>query len=158
MKEVNFSVLQFNYALFSSVCTGAILIGLCIASTSAPFSFDSWIVYGELFLAGFVNFCAQSLHVIANQKTNPATVALISYVGVAYMFLSDLLFFELNLTLMQLSGVMICLTCSVSVVIYKMNLPKSEEASYQKPLLSEASQQFTEENYDNEFKTLKTRP
>ena len=107
---------------------------------TVPYSYDSWIVYGELFLAGFFNFAAQTLHMTANQRANPATVVLISYVGVAYTFLSDLLFFEFNLTVMQLSGVMICLTCSVSVVIYKMHLPKEE------------SQQQIDNDFDDEFK------
>ena len=58
-----------------------------------PFNYASWTTYIELAAAGIINFCGQSLHVIANQNANPATVQLFGYIGVAYMFLSDLLFF-----------------------------------------------------------------
>ena len=132
LKEVNFAVLQFNYALVSTILTGIILFAISIDTKTIPFNYPDWITYGELFAAGLINFFGQSLHVISNQNANPATVQLFGYVGVAYMFLSDLIFFELALTAAQLIGVLICLTCSVAVVTYKMMNQKPEGILVQK--------------------------
>ena len=44
--------------------------------------------------AALANFFGQTLFVIAEQNANPATVQLLAYVGVFYMFGSDYFFFQ----------------------------------------------------------------
>ena len=48
------------------------------------------------------------------------------YVGLVYMFLADWLFFTLDVTLMQMGGILICLACTLGVVVYKMTRPKDK--------------------------------
>ena len=78
--------------------------------------------------AALANFFGQTLFVIAEQSANPATVQLLAYVGVFYMFGSDYFFFHQTITPIQQLGVTICLASSITVVIYKlMYRPKSAE-------------------------------
>ena len=43
------------------------------------------------------------------------------------MFLADWLFFTLDVTLMQLAGILICVACSLGVVVYKTTRPKDKK-------------------------------
>ena len=128
MKEVNFAVLQFNQAAVSSTITGVIMVMICIHAKQIPFMYDSYWTYLEMIAAALANFFGQTLFVIAEQNANPATVQLLAYVGVFYMFGSDYFFFHQTITPIQQLGVSICLASSVGVVVYKIcNKPKTIE-------------------------------
>lgn len=120
LKECNFAVLQFNQAFLSTVICGTVMVILCINARALPFRYDSYWTYAEMVAAALANWLGQTLFVICNQNTNPATVALLAYVGVLYMFGSDFIFFHQTITPIQYVGVSICLMSSVGVVIYKM--------------------------------------
>ena len=70
------------------------MVILCINARSLPFLYDSYWTYAEMVAAALANWLGQTLFVICNQNTNPATVALLAYVGVLYMFGSDFIFFH----------------------------------------------------------------
>ena len=120
LKSVNYAVIQFNYALVSSVIMGLTLAFICVKNNEVPFVYESRITYIELLSAAFINMLSQNVDTIANQNANPATLSLFAYVGVFYMFLSDILFFEFTLNMPQLVGVLICLICTMSVIIFKV--------------------------------------
>ena len=98
MKEVNFAVLQFNQAFVSTVVSGTIMVIVCIHAKSLPFNYASYWTYAEMVAAALANFFGQTLFVIAEQNANPATVQLLAYVGVFYMFGSDYVFFHQTIT------------------------------------------------------------
>ena len=58
LKEVNTTVIIFNYALVSTLITGSILIGLCIKNDVKPFIFESNWTYLEILAAALVNYLA----------------------------------------------------------------------------------------------------
>ena len=104
------------------------MVMICIHAKQIPFMYDSYWTYLEMIAAALANFFGQTLFVIAEQNANPATVQLLAYVGVFYMFGSDYFFFHQTITPIQQLGVSICLASSVGVVIYKIcNKPKTIE-------------------------------
>ena len=126
LKECNCAVIQFNQAFISTAICGTVMVILCINAKSLPFLYDSYWTYAEMIVAALANWLGQTLFVICNQNTNPATVALLAYVGVFYMFGSDYAFFHQTITPIQYVGVSICLMSSIGVVIYKiLNKPNS---------------------------------
>ena len=122
LKEINFAVIQFNYALMSSIVMAVVILVLTFKNGTTPFSYENWWIYAEMFAASVLNMLAQNVTTISNQNANPATVSLYSYMGVMYNFACDWLLFELSLNLKQKIGVAICLSCSVSAAIYKIHV------------------------------------
>ena len=121
LKSINFAVIQFNYALLSSIIMGALIVMITMHSGKAPFRYDSTWIYLEILFASILNMLAQNVITISNQNANPAIVSLYSYIGVTYNFACDWLIFELDLNVKQIIGVLICLTASVTAAIYQIN-------------------------------------
>ena len=121
LKEVNFAVIQFNYALTSATVMAVVVLVVYLNTGRTPFVYDSWLVYLEILVASVVNMLAQNVATISNQNANPGTVALIAYIGVVYNFLCDYFVFELDLSGMQAIGVAICLVCSVGAAIHRIS-------------------------------------
>ena len=124
MQEVNFAIIQFNYAVFSTFLMGIALIITCIHAKRIPFAFNHWWIYLELLCSICFSYLAQSFDIIISQFHNPATGQLLGYVSLVYMFLADWIFFTLEITFMQLAGILICVACSLAVVVYKMSRPE----------------------------------
>lgn len=106
--------------------TGILLTAICIKEEKFPFIYDTWKTYAELVVAAAINVISGNLFVIANQNANPATVGIFSIVGVFYMFCADIIWFEFNLNLLQIIGVLICVVCPISVIVHKMNYPEKK--------------------------------
>ena len=126
LKPVNTTVVIFNYALASTLITGSILLWLSIQMGKVPFLFLSNWTYLEILAAAIVNYLAQNFFTLAEQNGHPALVKLLGYCGVAYMFSVDILVFDDSFSLHQALGVLICITCSVSVVVYKVRMQKGQ--------------------------------
>ena len=124
LKPVNTTVVIFNYALASTLITGSILLWLSIQMGKVPFLFLSNWTYLEILAAAIVNYLAQNFFTLAEQNGHPALVKLLGYCGVAYMFSVDMFVFDDSFSLHQAMGVLICITCSVSVVVYKVRMQK----------------------------------
>ena len=124
LKPVNTTVVIFNYALASTLITGSILLWLSIQMGKVPFLFLSNWTYLEILAAAIVNYLAQNFFTMAEQNGHPALVKLLGYCGVAYMFSVDIFVFDDSFSLHQALGVLICITCSVSVVVYKVRMQK----------------------------------
>ena len=124
LKPVNTTVVIFNYALASTLITGSILLWLSIQMGKVPFLFLSNWTYLEILGAAIVNYLAQNFFTLAEQNGHPALVKLLGYCGVAYMFSVDIFVFDDSFSLHQALGVLICITCSVSVVVYKVRMQK----------------------------------
>ena len=118
LKEINFAVIQFNYALLSTTTMAIIILVFFLKSGKIPFNYSSWWIYVEILIASICNMLAQSMKTISNQNASPATVSLMCYIGVPYNFVVDWLIFELDLNVMQVTGVIICLTSSIAGAIY----------------------------------------
>ena len=99
---------------------GIALVVICVKNNHVPYSYDSSYIYVELFLAAFLNMSGQNLMTYANQFANPASVGLISYMGVIYNFFVDLLIFGEVFTGLQIIAVGICLSFSVAAAVYKI--------------------------------------
>ena len=126
LKSLHYGVIQFVYALMSSIITGFVLLGFCIAKQEVPFAYETWWIYFEVLSAAALNMMGQSLTTYSNQYANPATVGLISYMGVAYSFIVDLTIFNSTFTYMQLVGVAITLSFTVAAAIYKIKLQNKD--------------------------------
>ena len=79
---------------------GLILLGSMIMTNSVPFIYDSWLTYVELLGYSLTMTVAIILLLNAYQNSNPFTVGMFLYLGIGYSFISDFLFFELNLNKM----------------------------------------------------------
>ena len=95
-----------------------IILGIYLKSGTRPFNYASWWIYLEIVIASICNMLAQSMKTISNQNASPATVSLMCYIGVPYNFVIDWLIFKLDLNVMQVTGVIICLTSSIAGAIY----------------------------------------
>ena len=65
-----------------------------------PFIYDSYLTYVELLTYSLTMTLAIILLLNAYQNSNPSTVGMFCYLGIGYSFISDFLFFELNLNTM----------------------------------------------------------
>ena len=122
MKTLHFAVIQFAYAVMATVVMAILLTVMCITKKHVPYNYDSVWVYFEILFCAFLNMVGQNLLTYSNQKANPATVGLISYMGVFYNFLVDLFLFDIKFTQMQIIGVAICMTFSITAAIYKIRV------------------------------------
>ena len=127
LRVLDCSVIQFNYALTSTV-----VMGLCLLATkgqhkSTPFVYDSGMAYLQILAASSFNLMAQNLFTATNQRACPATVGLVAYCGVLYNFLADVLLFHLKFNLLQIVGVSIAIFFSVAAAIYRMVMTPKQE-------------------------------
>ena len=64
--SVHFSVIQFSYALISTVCMGICLALMPRVPGHVPFVYDSIWIYVEIMIASFFNNIAQNLFTYTN--------------------------------------------------------------------------------------------
>ena len=119
LKSIHFAVIQFAYGCLASVVTCIILIVVCCVQNHVPYSYDHYWIYLEVLLCAFLNMMGQNLMTYSNQFSNPATVGLIAYMGVAYNFIVDFTVFDITFVTLQIVGVVICMTCSILASAYK---------------------------------------
>ena len=93
--SIHFSVIQFSYALCSTICMGLCVLCMPKPANHRPFVYDSLLIYLEIGIASVFNNIAQNLFTYTNQNACPATVGLIAYSGVLYNFLVDVAIFNL---------------------------------------------------------------
>ena len=127
LKSIYFAIIQFNYSLMATISMGVFLVVACIAQKHVPYVYSSGWIYLEVFAAAVANMVGQNIMTISNQYANPATVGLITYMGVLYNFLVDLYIFDIAFTELQLLGVGICLSFSVAAAIYKIRIEQEKE-------------------------------
>ena len=58
MQEVHFAIIQYNYAMFSTLLMGIALVITCIHAKRIPFAFDHWWIYFELLGSIFFSYLA----------------------------------------------------------------------------------------------------
>jgi drug/metabolite transporter (DMT)-like permease len=64
-------------------------------------------------------------NIIAAQNEKAAIIQMIGYISLIYAFLGDYFIFKLELSGLQLIGILIVLCFSISMIIYNcMNVPK----------------------------------
>ena len=68
----------------------------------------------------------------SNQYANPATVGLISYMGVLYNFMVDLIAFDVVFGGLQICGICVCMTFSISAAVYKIKTQGKEQGADKK--------------------------
>ena len=100
MKEVNFTVLQFNYTLIASSFQIMFLVGRSLVTTHSPFNGIGLLTgkyssseYQLMILASIINVIWMSCMTIANQLESSAFLSIFSYTAVVYTVLADLLLF-----------------------------------------------------------------
>ena len=89
-----------------------------------PYIFDSKWTYLELIVVALMNYLTRIFFTMSEQNGHPAIVRLISYTGVLYMFVVGWLVFNDTISNVQFIGVSICLTSSLTVIFYKLNLQR----------------------------------
>ena len=127
LKTIAPNVIIFNYALCSTILTGSMIAIIWIQSGSTPYIFDSKWTYLEIFVAAFMNYVAQNFFTLSEQNGHPAIVKLFSYTGVVYMFTVGWLVFNDTISTVQLIGVSICVSSSLTVILYKLHLQRNQE-------------------------------
>ena len=100
LRTIHYSVIQFNYALTSTIVMGTCLLVTKGQYQSTPFVYESNWTYLQILVASSFNMMAQNLFTETNQRACPATVGLIAYCGVMYNFLADVLLFHLKFNLL----------------------------------------------------------
>lgn len=98
LKSLHFAVIQFWYGLMASVVMAVFLVTACTVTSHTPYVYSSGWVYLEILVSSFLNMIGQNLMTYSNQRANPATVGLISYMGVMYNFAVDLAIFHESFT------------------------------------------------------------
>lgn len=107
-------------AIFNVLIVAIYLVFVSIRSDEPPFqgvNLQSWI---EALATTLLNFVGTFTVILCNQHGNPATVAVISYVGFGYSLLFDLVFFDANFTPLEYVGVSITLAFSSLAALYKL--------------------------------------
>ena len=127
LKSIHYAVIQFTYGLFASIAMGIYLIAGCISARHIPYLYDEWQVYFMILLCAFLNMVSQNLTTYCNQYSNPGTLGIYMYMGVAYNFAADLLIFDIEFVKLQVIGVAISLTFSITAALYKIHLQKKSE-------------------------------
>ena len=123
LKSINFAVIQFVYAFTAVVVLGSCVVAEKLSTGKGSwFIYSNWKTYGEIFGVAALNMIAQNCLVYTNQNANPTTVSLMLYVGVFYSFFIDKYLFAHVYSGLELSGVMLCLVCSVSAALYKWKI------------------------------------
>ena len=55
LRQVNFAIIQFNYALMASSVMGISLFAFYLRDGKIPFIYNSWFIYLEILIASFLN-------------------------------------------------------------------------------------------------------
>ena len=58
LRSVNFAIIQFNYALMSSIVMAVVLLVCYLQNRKTPFIYDSWLIYVEILVASILNMMA----------------------------------------------------------------------------------------------------
>ena len=138
LKQLHFAIIQFTYGVFASTITAVMLISYCVAKSHIPYNYDSYWIYLEVLACAFLNMVGQNLMTYSNQRTNPASVGLIGYMGVIYNVVVDLYIFDVIYVPLQIIGTVVALTFSVLAAIYKINKQKEKK---------EEEEAATDDNY-----------
>ena len=75
---------------------------------------------------GMLNNLGQNLSTWINQRANPATVSIMSYCGIVFSFMLDVLVFHFSFTTMEICGVLVCLFFSIIATAYKHFITKKK--------------------------------
>lgn len=65
LKRANFSSIMFHYGFVQALIQGVILVGIYIWTGKLPFIYDSWSIYGTIFIAIIANISGLSLILVA---------------------------------------------------------------------------------------------
>ena len=71
------------------------LLVYCITKDHVPYQYEHYWIYLEVLACAFLNMTGQNIMTYSNQFANPATVGLISYMGVLYNVIVDLYIFDI---------------------------------------------------------------
>ena len=97
LKEINFAVIQLYYGVVSTFFGFCILLVVCLIQQKVPFKGVTFVTWWQILLCGLINVVAQNLLTVCNQKANPASVGILSYVSIVYSFMADYLLFQTRL-------------------------------------------------------------
>ena len=130
LKEINFAVIQFTYAV-----TAVFFLGICVfaehlsSGLGTYFVYKSWTTYLEILAVAVLNFISQNCVTYTNQNAKPTNVSLMMYIGVVYSFFIDKFLFNHVFSGLELAGVMTCLACSVACATYRWSLQQQDKPS-----------------------------
>ena len=127
LKQVNSSVIMFNYGLTQAQILSFILVGIYMSKNRIPFIYESWHVYRDILIANIISVAGNFLLLIAYQNANPAFVGIVMYLGIGYNLLADLVLFNAGFSFMQILGISIALFFTIVVAISKMQQDSTEE-------------------------------
>ena len=144
IKEIHFSLIQFYYAVTSTTITGLCVI---FQPSDGRFQYDSWVVWMEIGIVCVCNMVMQNMITCMNQSANPAIVSLMCYIQLIYSFFVDLVIFKLSFMPLELVGVLICFTASITGALLKIY---EQNAKHEYVKAEPCEKQITSENMDSQ--------
>jgi drug/metabolite transporter (DMT)-like permease len=104
IKELDSMLICFHYGWMATIFSLPPLLYEWHSRGQVPFStmsMESWVL---LTAASFFNLLAQNLYTVCNQKGNPVTVSLITYLQIFYNWVCDILIFHIVFIWQQYFG------------------------------------------------------
>lgn len=97
------------------------MLGDLIMYGRIPFKGIGLVPWLELFGSGVTNFLGINFLTLSFQQGMPATTAVLSYSSVLYNYIADLIFFEVNFSLLQYLGMIIAVCFSLAPAVIKLH-------------------------------------
>ena len=127
IKSINYAAIMVYQGILQIIVMTCILTAVYVYTNDMPLVYASWTIYGYIVIASIINVAGLALVLIAYQSTNPAIVGLFMYIGVAYNFVADKLFFTLDLNNLKILGLSISMGFTVLVAVKRMIVQKAEK-------------------------------
>ena len=120
MQKVHHTVVLLSYGIFSAVILASALVLESAFTKHMRFLNYSAEAWGMMALASVLNSFALSFQTIAMQNERPGFVTLVSYVGLVYAFIGDVLLFETKFSWVEVGCALVILALNLSVVVYNL--------------------------------------
>ena len=121
MQRVHHTVVLLSYGVFSAVL---LAFGLVVESLFTRgemrllhYTKEAWSLMA---LASTLNSFALSFQTIAMQNERPGFVTLVSYVGLVYAFIGDVVLFDTVFSWVEVGCALVILALNLSVVVYNL--------------------------------------
>ena len=120
IKSINYAAIMVYQGILQVIVMTCILTAVYVYTNDMPLMYASWNIYGYIVIASIINVAGLALVLIAYQSANPAIVGLFMYIGVAYNFVADKLFFTLDLNNLKILGLSMIMGFVILVAVKKM--------------------------------------
>merc|ERR1711997_59830 len=121
MKSIHFSLLMFWFSAIGMIILISFLTCSAIYTWTIPqiFTYNISQMY-NLIMTGIFSALNLTCLTIAYQNDKSATVSLLAYIALVYAFTADIMIFNHNFVLLELTGAILITSFNLFTIVYKM--------------------------------------